>query len=58
MVASWGAMVAAEGVEVVTFTTGAGKRVGYALDKACSWLTIILFISSYYAIAICYATCC
>ena len=28
MVASWGAMVAAEGVGAVTFTTGAGKRVG------------------------------
>ena len=36
IVASWGATVEAVWAGAETFTTGAGKRVGCALDKACN----------------------
>ena len=36
IVASWGATVGAVWAGAVTFTTGAGKRVGWALNRACS----------------------
>ena len=36
IVASWGATVEAAWAGAETFTTGAGKRVGWARDKACS----------------------
>ena len=36
IVASWGPTVGAVWAGAETFTTGAGIRVGWALDKACS----------------------